>query len=196
MSAQLNTNAISHECTELAQTLSSMLGRVQRRQTVAPATAADGELNTVMLRGLLETAKLTHAFMEACANGYSPQYRARKLLALSDNMPRVVDMIHAMEGEKNLSPLFDRLMNREYKDMYTLVEKLRDTVLADADAIGKQIPPPSKTVELAVTFMFLPLAITLGVMAGLAQGVKEAMSEPKKREPEPPKRHLSLVQNT
>ena len=196
MSARMNTNAISHECTELAQTLSSMLGRVQRRQTVEPATAADGELNTVMFRGLLETAKLTHAFMEACARGYSPQYRARKLVALADGMPRVVEMVHAMEGEKNLSPLFDRLMNREYKEMYKLVAQMRDTVAADADTIAKQLPPPSKAIELAVTFMFLPMAITLGVMAGLAQGVKEAMSEPKKREPEPPKRHLTLVHNS
>lgn len=192
----MNTNAISPQCTELALTLGSMLGRVQRRAQQEPAVAADGELNTVLHRGLLDTAKLTHAFMEACAHGYSPQYRARKLVALAHGMPRVVDMVHAMEGQKNLSPLFDRLMDREYKEMHTLITQMHDTVIADSDALHKVLPPPSKAmgpVELAVTFMFLPAALALGAMIGFAQGLKEASAAPKKQAPEPPKRHLTLV---
>lgn len=190
-----NHAAVSDECRELEHMLSSMLSRVERRQSAAPAVAADGDINRILYAGLRDTMQLTKEFKAACEYGYSPQYRRHKLAALVGGMPRVVDMVHALEGEKHLSPLFDRMMNREYEELRTVVRQIRDTVAATARVKEPQ-PEPVKSPDsltLAFSLMLLPATMALAFFSGFAGGLQEASQKPK--EQPKPRPHLKLVHN-
>lgn len=191
-----NHAAVSNECRELEHTLSSMLARVERRQSAAPAVAADGDINRMLYTGLRDTMQLTKEFVAACEQGYSPQFRHRKLAALVHGMPRIVDMVHALEGEKHLSPLFDRLMNREYNELHTVLHQIRDTAAAAAEDMKNAPPEPMKVPDplaLACTLMLLPATIAFAFFSGFATGLQEAPQKPK--EQAKPRPHLKLVCN-
>jgi len=191
-----NRAAVSDECRELERMLSSMLSRVEHRQSAAPAVAADGDINKILYSGLRDTMRLTKEFVAACEYGYSPQYRHHKLAALVQGMPRVVDMVHALEGEKHLSPLFDRMMNREYEELRTVVRQIRDTVAATARVKEPQ-PEPVKSPDsltLAFSLMLLPATIALAFFSGFAGGLQGAASQAPKQQAKP-KPHLKLVHN-
>lgn len=195
-----NHAAVSDECRELEQTLSSMLSRVERRQSAAPAVAADGDINKVLYTGLRDTMQLAKEFKAACEYEYSPQFRIRKLKALVQGMPRVVDMVHALEGEKHLSPLFDRMMNREYKELHTVLYQIRDTASAAAEGINKIQPAPVKapdSLTLAFSLMLLPATIALAFFSGFAGGLQGGSQKPKEQAKplSNPRPHLTLVRN-
>ncbi len=196
-------NAVSPECSAMEQTLSAMLARVERRRAAPPVNETDGEMNSIMEAGLRDAVRLTHAFMEAAAKGYSPAYRARKLLALADGMPRFIEMLHGLEGDKKLSPLFERVLDREYYELQKIVRQMRDTVHADSDKLLAVLPekPRPDAFSFMATCMIMPFALACGVVAGVAQGFSEgrrARAEPPESveppvNPPKPTPHLQLV---
>ncbi|QQG35962.1 MAG: hypothetical protein HYS17_10745 [Micavibrio aeruginosavorus] len=188
--------AVSPECRTLEHHLSLMLSRVERRQEKEPAAPADGQINNILYGGLRDTMRLTQSFMAACAHGYSLEYRARRLSEFASGMHRVVDMVHALEGEKHLSPLFDRMMNREYAELQTLVFQMRDVVYADAPKLKNPPPVSPKAPDpfsMACTLMMMPALLAWGVMSGFAAGLREAAEE--RAQVSRPPRHLKLVHN-
>lgn len=199
MNNHAKNNAVSPECNAMEQNLSAMLARVERRRAAPPAHAIDGEMNKVMEAGLRDAVRLTHAFMNAATNGYSPAYRARRLLALADGMPRFVGMIRGLEGDKKLSPLFERVLDREYAELIKIVGQMRDTVKADSDKLLAVLPekPRPDVFTFMATCMVMPFALTCGVIAGVAQGFSEARREravsPEPAAPPKPTPHLRLV---
>ncbi len=192
-------NNVSSECVQMEQTLSDMLARVERRRALPPVNDADGDMNNLMAAGLRDAVNLTHAFMRAAASGASPLYRARKLVALADGMPRFIEMVHGLEGDKKLSPLFERMLDREYAELHKVVRQMRDTVYADGDKLLAALP--EKPRPDAFTFMaaclIMPFAMACGVVAGVAQGISEARREraepPMPENPPKPAPHLQLV---
>lgn len=195
-----NSVTVSNECRELEQTLSSMLARVERRQRAAPAVAADGDINKILYHGLRDTMQLTKEFRAACEYKYSPQFRHRKLEALVQGMPRVIDMVHALEGEKHLSPLFDRMINREYNELHTVLYQIRDTAAALARDMDKTPPDPVKppaALTLAFTLMLLPATLAFAFFSGFTAGAQGAPQKSKEqaKPPSNPRPHLTLVRN-
>lgn len=190
---------ISPECQTLEQHLSLMLSRVEQRRKKDPAVPADGQINNLLYGGLRDTMRLTQSFMTACAHGYSLEYRARKLSDFASGMHRVVDMVHALEGEKHLSPLFDRMINREYAELQTVLFQMRDVVYADAPKFKNQPPEPPKAPDpfsMACTLMMMPALLAWGMMSGFAAGLREAAEERAQVPKAPqPQRHLQLVHN-
>lgn len=191
---------VSPECVAMEQALSRMLARVERRRGLPPANVADGEMNKNMAAGLRDAMRLTHAFMAATQAGSAPLYRARKLVALADGMPRFVAMLQGLEGEKNLSPHFSRMLDREYYELRHIIGQMRDTVQADGDRLLAVLPPKPSAADpftFVATCMFMPFAVAYGVVTGIAQGLDAAQREraqpPEPENPPKPARHLTLV---
>ncbi|MCM2344905.1 MAG: hypothetical protein NDJ24_10140 [Alphaproteobacteria bacterium] len=190
------STALSPECQKLEHHLSALLARVERRQQAIPAVAGDGEINKILRSGLRDTLRLTEQFMAACTRGYSQEYQARKLSDFAHGMHQVVAMVHALEGEKQLSPLFDRIANREYVELKSVVFQMRDVVYADSARLNKQAAEPpsapaSEPLVLACTLIMMPALLTWGLLSGFAAGLRESAAA---REAQAkPARHLKLV---
>lgn len=196
-------SAVSRECVEMEQSLSDMLARVERRRALPPVNDADGEMNRIMEGGLRDAVRLTHTFMKAAEAGYSPLHRARKLVALSDGLPRFIEMLHGLEGDKKLSPLFERVLDREYNELKKIVGQMRDTVVADSNKLLAVLPAEQPRGPDPFSFiascMMMPFALACGVVAGVAQGFSEAQRV-RTQPPEPvssqkPAPHLQLVRS-
>ena len=173
-------NIVSAECIVMEQSLSRMLARVERRCAQTSSYQGDSDVNMHMQAGLRAAVNLTHAFMQAASAGYSPAYRARKLVALADGMLPFIDMYRGLEGEKNLSPLFERVLNREYSELRQIIGQMHDAVCADGDLLLHDMPEKPRSadpVTFITTCMLVPFAIVYGVMAGVAQGMRELQND-------------------
>lgn len=170
---------VSAECHAMEQTLSAMLARVQRRCALPPVNEEDGAMNKAMEAGLRDAVRLTHAFMDATTSNYSPLHRARKLVALADGMPRFIGMLRGLEGDKKLSPLFERMLDREYYELQKVVRQMRDTVRADSVTLLAALPekPRPDAFSFMATCMMMPFALACSVVSGVAQGISEARRE-------------------
>lgn len=180
MSGRKAESAVSDVCVEMEQALSAMLARVERRRAAPPVNAIDGEMNKIMEAGLRDAVHLTHAFMRAAAVGASPLYRARKLVALAEGMPPFIEMLRGLEGDKKLSPLFERVLDREYYELHKIVRQMHDTVNADGEKLLQVLPKQprgSDPLIFMATCMMMPFALAYGFVVGVTQGIGEAQRE-------------------
>ncbi len=174
-------NAVSPDCRALEEKLDSLLARVERRQALMPAHGADGEVNRMMLRGLRETRSLTHAFIRATFNGYPPQAQAQKFIALADHAPHFVGLYRTLEEQKNLSPLFDRILKRENQELFDMMGNMHAILTEDSARLLALLPEKAAAPKpgfdpLAAGFfcMFLPFAVASGIVRGLVSGRQES----------------------
>lgn len=184
-----DAHTVSPACREMEQKLSAMLARVERRMALLPACAADAQINQTMARGLRDTVQATQAYMRVTMQGYSPAYRAQKLLALANQAPHFVTMCQALEGDKKLSPLFDRILDREYRELYTVIDRMRETIHHDSRQLAAMLPssptttmpidprPPLDPLSFGVFCLMLPFAVASGIFQGVAQGLTESNSK-------------------
>lgn len=158
-------NEASWEYQQLEQALSSMLARVERRQYLAPAMAADGELNNTLHDGLWKAMHLTQKFRAVRDSYISPLRYAQGLATFSEAMPQIVSIIKAVEGARNLSPLFDRMMNREHTELFKLMGQIKRRIESDAEILEKMSPEDARQpdpVMAAWNMMTAPYAVAWG----------------------------------
>ncbi|HEY0901236.1 MAG TPA: hypothetical protein VGD95_03865, partial [Micavibrio sp.] len=176
----------------------------------------DAQINQTMARGLRDTVQATQAYMRVTMQGYSPAYRAQKLLALANQAPHFVTMCQALEGDKKLSPLFDRILDREYRELYTVIDRMRETIHHDSRQLAAMLPssptttahttpaptttmpasprPPLDPLSFGVFCLMLPFAVASGIFQGVAQGLTESNSKRAQAVTPPSKKPLlSLV---
>lgn len=190
-------SSLTTDLTELESELISLLGRVERRQQREPAVAADRDINQILQTGLQHAMNLTQKFMAAHAQTSNLEVRAQTLVGLAHGMTSVKDMIGALEGEKHLSPLFDRIIDREYDELKNLQAQLYHVVIKDSADIRAALPPKSEVSQspvrppvtqppaplvLALTIMFMPVAIASGIMSGFQAGMRDAADGRKARD--------------
>lgn len=178
---------LSAECIELEGKLTTLLSRVERRQTLMPAQGPDGEINKILLNGLRDSVNLTHEYMRATINGQTPIYRARKLLALADYAPQFAGMIHKVETRKNLSPIFDRVLQREQAELLQVMGRMHVTLNADSERLAPLLPARKASNPFSAVAMcaLLPFVMAAGIVQGVVQGFSEAQQGRTPRLPPP-----------
>ena len=139
--------------------LSSMLARIERRQLAAPATPEDGCLNDELRANLARAVSLTDRFRAVRGGGLEVQ--ANGLAAAADATTSMVAMARALQNAPRLSPLFERMMNREYDEVVGLMGQVRDAVVESSQqllAAAEKNPPPARPVDPFVAAWGMVLA--------------------------------------
>jgi hypothetical protein len=103
-------------------------------------------------------------------------------------------MIRGLEGDRKLSPLFERVLDREYYELHKIARQMRDAVHADSNRLLTLLPEKPRGPDpfaFMATCVVMPFALVCGVVAGVAQGLGAAARE----RANPPKTvpHLQLV---
>ena len=139
--------------------LAGLLARIERRQLLAPATEEDGNINHILHDNLRQIVGLTAQFTAVRHGHCSLQAQADGLNAIAQATTPMVTIVKALENAPPLSPLFERMMNREYKEFIGLTVRTRDAVVQNSQqllAAAEANPPPPPAAD--------PFTMAWGVM--------------------------------
>ncbi len=181
-----NLPALDAEWQKIEDDLAGLLARVERRQRLAPATEEDGNLNHMLHDNLQRIVGLTSQFTAVRHGHCSLQTQADGLNALAQATTPMVTIVKALENAPPLSPLFERMMNREYNEFVGLTVRTRDAVVQNSQqllAAAETNPPPAAAGPFATAWgvMMAPCAMAW-MMSAAWMSAWQIPAQPSRRE--------------